>query len=315
MRAPRPALLALVVALAGCNRRPPAPGPGPIGLEAALARAGQVQAIELPALGPHARPCPSGPAVAVSSKLLTMDSDRTPIGRVPSDLELGFDARDKRDGRGGLWVAPLHLALHGAVPPTHAPEGKNGALDRELARAARTDEPRVVVAADRRTTMRALMEIVHTADVAIESSVAIAAADGARRGCYALHDARSLRPPARLPRRATLVEPPSRPLLGLAVALRSDGLDLTAANGHVAPGCDDVGEGRTIPHEGGRPSAAALATCGKKLHEASPDFTDERSATLAAPEATPLAELAPLLEALATAGFAHVTLALPEARR
>ncbi len=317
MRAPRLArlaLLSLVLATASsCKRRPPASGSGALGIDAALTRARQLHAVELPAGGGHARECPSVPALALSSKFVTLDSDQAPVTGVPADLELGFGARDKLDGRDGLWVAPIHLALRGATPPPV--DGARGSLEEAAARLEGVDEPRLALAADRRTTARALIEIAHTADVASASSVALVVDDGGRRRCHALHDARTFGIPPRLPRRQTLVDPPSRPTLDLAVALRADGFDLTAARRPVAPGCDDVGDGRTVPHVQARPDYAALTTCAKKLRESAPELTHEKHATIAAPEGTTLGELAPVLDALAAAGLVHATLVLPEGAR
>ncbi len=70
--------------------------------------------------------------------------------------------------------------------------------------------------------------------------------------------------------------------LNLTVFIVNEGFSLKAAGGNVAPGCQGVGPGITIPLRGGRYDYAALTECAARLKNASPDFKDENQAYITA---------------------------------
>lgn len=69
--------------------------------------------------------------------------------------------------------------------------------------------------------------------------------------------------------------------LNLTLFITNDGISIKAAGGSIAPGCEGVGPGITIPAKGrdnkGQPvlDYTAVSKCAKKLKDQSPDFKDE----------------------------------------
>ena len=69
--------------------------------------------------------------------------------------------------------------------------------------------------------------------------------------------------------------------LNLTLFITNDGISIKAAGGSIAPGCEGVGPGITIPAKGrdnaGQPvlDYAAVTKCAKKLKDQSSDFKDE----------------------------------------
>jgi len=69
--------------------------------------------------------------------------------------------------------------------------------------------------------------------------------------------------------------------LNLTLFITNDGISIKAAGGSIAPGCDGIGPGITIPAKGrdadGQPvlDYVAVTKCAKKLKDSSPDFKDE----------------------------------------
>lgn len=69
--------------------------------------------------------------------------------------------------------------------------------------------------------------------------------------------------------------------LNLTVFITNDGISIKAAGGSIAPGCEGIGPGITIPAKGqdpdGQPAldVAALTRCAKRLKDQSPDFKGE----------------------------------------
>jgi hypothetical protein len=318
---PRFASASLLVVLAtlayGC-KKPTALEPG---VEGAVSRAAN---LELPALLGKAPACPTDlPFVLVSTKRVTIDGDRFPIADVPDDAWLGFTSADKVDGRDDLRITPLSLALAGLAAEAEldasagrGPQGRTPAEMQAELMATRFPPPKVVLAADRRTPYRVILEAVSTAGRA--GGAQLAARAGPRGlGCVVAHAPPTLASP-RLDAELKLVAPRSAAPRSLEIAfvLRKDGVDVASSSGaHVAPGCEDVGDGLTIPNRGGALDHAALAACVQQLKESIAQVKDA-SAVVAVPEATELQTLVRMLEAIAGAelgsgAFDPITLALP----
>jgi biopolymer transport protein ExbD len=91
---------------------------------------------------------------------------------------------------------------------------------------------------------------------------------------------------AKPPPRETGIRPPLA--LSLTLLLTSDGISLKTADGNIAPGCDAVGPGVTIPAKGrgadGDPvyDYAALSACATKLKGLSKGASGESQVRIAA---------------------------------
>lgn len=63
--------------------------------------------------------------------------------------------------------------------------------------------------------------------------------------------------------------------LNLTVMVVNEGFSLKASGGNVAPGCEGIGPGISIPKANGRYDYAALTRCAAKLKRSNPAFEDE----------------------------------------
>jgi len=70
--------------------------------------------------------------------------------------------------------------------------------------------------------------------------------------------------------------------LNLTLFVTNDGVSIKAAGGSIAPGCEGVGPGTTVPTKGSDPIThqpildyKAVTTCCKRLKDQSQDFKDE----------------------------------------
>jgi biopolymer transport protein TolR len=63
--------------------------------------------------------------------------------------------------------------------------------------------------------------------------------------------------------------------LNLTVFIVNEGFSLKASGGNIAPGCQGVGPGISIPKNGGRYDYTALTDCAIRLKGASADYQDE----------------------------------------
>jgi biopolymer transport protein TolR len=84
------------------------------------------------------------------------------------------------------------------------------------------------------------------------------------------------------------VQNPDRPYqqelsaLRLSVLITDQGVGLKTAGGNVAPGCEGLGRGITIPRAAGAHDLASVAACARRLKTARPEFAAERQVTLSA---------------------------------
>lgn len=66
--------------------------------------------------------------------------------------------------------------------------------------------------------------------------------------------------------------------LNLTVFIVNDGFAVKGKGGSVAPGCESLGEGMTVPKAGGRYDFAGLTACAAKLKNSSEKFREETQA-------------------------------------
>ncbi len=88
--------------------------------------------------------------------------------------------------------------------------------------------------------------------------------------------------------------------LNLTVMIVNDGFSLKASGGSVAPGCDGIGSGVTIPRRGGAYDYDALKACATKLKQASEDFQKETNVYLAPNPGTDMQVITSTMDAVNT---------------
>ncbi|MBI5535836.1 MAG: hypothetical protein HY898_24165 [Deltaproteobacteria bacterium] len=200
--------------------------------------------------------------MAIDAQGIRLDNDArilVPLGAGPS---FGADAAYKRSGPNDLYLVPLA-----------------DALKREVA-AGRISKPLRLVAAST-TPYRALMEALFTAGQCEIGSFEL---------CEESCDKRKLS--FEPPRASQGHWDPSMPRkLNLVAIVVSDGVGLKASGGNLAPGCNDIGPGLTVPRVGAALDLASVASCVAKLKGADPAYTSEDQATIVANPHTPLREV------------------------
>lgn len=294
---------------AACKPRPPPTGE-PLTIAIAAARD-----VELPTVAAKVASISEATVLVVSPTRITLGGDRYPVATIPSDRALGLGADDKRDGRGDLYVTPLALALRGRIDERTSDGGTGKSLESMMAELESfgSHAPTwAALVADRRTSYRVLVEVVHTVEAVKSGPVCLVVNGTGGAGCVRVRDARSKRAPYVVGNRAPRAREPARrdgPVLDLLVILEPDGFDLWAHGVHIAPGCADVGPGRTVPD---RARSADLNACASKVKAAAPEFAVEDSYALAAPESTELQEIASVVVAMASTADGKPL--LPEAR-
>jgi biopolymer transport protein TolR len=86
--------------------------------------------------------------------------------------------------------------------------------------------------------------------------------------------------------------------LNLTVFIVNEGFSLKASGGNVAPGCQGIGAGITIPKKGGKYDYDSLTECAARLKNASPDFRDENQAYITANPGTDYQTVIDVIDAL-----------------
>jgi biopolymer transport protein TolR len=71
-------------------------------------------------------------------------------------------------------------------------------------------------------------------------------------------------------------------VLGLTVLVVPEGFSIKAKGGNVAPGCDALGAGLSVPKVDGKYDFAGLGRCASKLKASSDAFANESSVTISA---------------------------------
>jgi len=86
--------------------------------------------------------------------------------------------------------------------------------------------------------------------------------------------------------------------LNLTVFIVNDGFSLKASGGNIAPGCQGVGPGVSIPKKSGRYDYAALTECAIRLKGASPDYQDESQFYISANPGTEYQTIIDVIDAM-----------------
>jgi biopolymer transport protein ExbD len=93
-------------------------------------------------------------------------------------------------------------------------------------------------------------------------------------------------------------EPVSPTALRFTALVTAEGVSLKTAAGNLAPGCDGLGPGLTVPAKDGKQDIAKLAACARKVKEASPAFREETQVTLSADPGVDVQTLVDVMDAL-----------------
>jgi biopolymer transport protein TolR len=86
--------------------------------------------------------------------------------------------------------------------------------------------------------------------------------------------------------------------LNLTVLIVNDGFSLKAAGGNVAPGCNGVGPGVTIPKAGNDFDFDALNKCAARLKKSNPAFADENQISIGANPGTPFQTIVSVMDSV-----------------
>jgi biopolymer transport protein ExbD len=86
--------------------------------------------------------------------------------------------------------------------------------------------------------------------------------------------------------------------LDLTVIVVNDGFSIKASGGSVAPGCDGVGPGISIPKKGESYDYDGLTQCVQKLKNSNPDFEAESQASLTCNPDVPFQVVVSVMDAL-----------------
>jgi biopolymer transport protein ExbD len=264
---------------------------------------------QLPAPAKALPPIKSGQAMTTAQISVLVARDTVTVGEnivapVPSDATHGFDAKYKRNGPTDLYVVPIanviqyerdkldagpssheaRLAVDGSTPYRALVEvlftlGQNEIDTFKLVapsaggRVPKDGPAEIVAHAPRASGMQIATLTAQASAMQLEMLKALAGDDA---GVAVPKHA-----PAPTP--APIPMPSDRPTLGLLIIVVNDGIAIKARGGNVAPGCNDVGAGLSIPKTAdGRYDYASLAACVVKLKAAAPEFKDERSVTVSA---------------------------------
>jgi biopolymer transport protein ExbD len=91
-------------------------------------------------------------------------------------------------------------------------------------------------------------------------------------------------------------QPP--PGLRLTALVTGQGVALKTAAASIAPGCDGVGAGVTVPNRGDEIDVAALRACARRIKSASREAAAETQVTLTASPGVPYASVVAVMDAL-----------------
>lgn len=70
--------------------------------------------------------------------------------------------------------------------------------------------------------------------------------------------------------------------LNLSAFITAQGISLKTSGGNIAPGCEGVGSGITVPMANNVYDYSAVTACAKKLKNARPEFKEETQVTITA---------------------------------
>jgi biopolymer transport protein ExbD len=86
--------------------------------------------------------------------------------------------------------------------------------------------------------------------------------------------------------------------LRLTALITGQGVALTTAGGPLAPGCNGVGAGITVPKRGEVHDLAVLSECARRIKGARPEFAQETQVTVSANPGVPYATVIGVMDAL-----------------
>ena len=86
--------------------------------------------------------------------------------------------------------------------------------------------------------------------------------------------------------------------LNLTVFIVNDGFSLKASGGNIAPGCQGVGPGISIPSVAGKYDYAALTACAARLKGSSPEYQDENQFYIVANPGTDYQTIIDVIDAM-----------------
>jgi biopolymer transport protein TolR len=86
--------------------------------------------------------------------------------------------------------------------------------------------------------------------------------------------------------------------LNLTVFIVNEGFSIKASGGNVAPGCEGLGPGISIPTKGGKYDYELLTICAAKLKKSSPQFADENQVYITANPGTDYQTIISVIDAV-----------------
>lgn len=86
--------------------------------------------------------------------------------------------------------------------------------------------------------------------------------------------------------------------LRLTALVTGRGVALTTAGGAIAPGCDGLGPGLTVPSKGDGDDLAGLSACARRIKGARPEYAAETQVTVTASPDVPYATVIAVMDAL-----------------
>jgi biopolymer transport protein TolR len=86
--------------------------------------------------------------------------------------------------------------------------------------------------------------------------------------------------------------------LHLTALVSSEGVALTSADGHIAPGCSGIGAGMTVPKHGGEHDLVELGACARRIKGSRPELATETQVTLTASPDVPYQTVIAIMDAL-----------------
>jgi biopolymer transport protein ExbD len=90
--------------------------------------------------------------------------------------------------------------------------------------------------------------------------------------------------------------------LNLSAFIVREGVSLKTSGGNLAPGCNDIGSGVTIPKVGQDYDLKSLTACVKRLKGANPSFKEETQVTITASSNVEYKDVIDVMDALRSDG-------------
>jgi hypothetical protein len=205
---------------------------------------------------------PAGlPVVVVSKTTISLEGESALVP-LPADRAYGVDVRYKRSSPYDFMIVPLGEALS---------KRKSG---------------EGAFAFDASTPYRLFVEVLFTAGQSEITKFHVLVKNGDTVADISSTPPRSARPEIGVP------------WFNLTVFLVGDGISMKGRGGNVAPGCNDVGPGLSIPKKNGGYDFEALRACAARLHSVVPEASADRHVTIAANANVELRDLVSAIDAM-----------------